>query len=154
MSAAGFLCEENDAQYSVITLLLLSALPATPARCEGNNYDIMRATTASWFPKGLQTRTARALVGAEIGITAWHCEACDDPEIEDRAISQRDGSAPADRRAGNGRVLPNLPAVPGAGPGGGETGQDRAVRCAHQAGVYGQAAGDRGTPMSGTCINE
>ncbi len=52
-----------------------------------------------------------------------------------------------------GRVLPNLPTVPGAGPGGRETFQDRSSRCAHQAGVYGQAAGDRGTYM-GTCINQ
>lgn len=52
-----------------------------------------------------------------------------------------------------GRVLPNLPTVPGAGPGGRETFQDRASRCAHQAGVYGQAAGDRNTYV-GTCINQ
>jgi hypothetical protein len=42
-----------------------------------------------------------------------------------------------------GRALPNLPTVSGARPGGRETAQDRAARCAHQAGVYGQAAGDR-----------
>jgi hypothetical protein len=52
-----------------------------------------------------------------------------------------------------GRVLPNLPTVPGSGPGGAETFQDRATRCAHQAGVYGQAAGDRNTYV-GTCINQ
>src|SRR5690242_1462443 len=52
-----------------------------------------------------------------------------------------------------GRALPNLPSISGSGPGGAETSQDRAVRCAHQAGVYGQAAGDRGTYI-GTCINQ
>ena len=52
-----------------------------------------------------------------------------------------------------GRALPNLPTVSGSGPGGAETYQDRAVRCAHQAGVYGQAVGDRGTYI-GTCINQ
>lgn len=52
-----------------------------------------------------------------------------------------------------GRALPNLPTVTGSGPGGSETYQDRAVRCAHQAGVYGQAAGDRGTYIT-TCINQ
>lgn len=52
-----------------------------------------------------------------------------------------------------GRALPNLPSVSGSGPGGSETYQDRAARCAHQAGVYGQAAGDRGTYV-GTCINQ
>jgi len=52
-----------------------------------------------------------------------------------------------------GRALPNLPTVSGSGLGGTETYQDRAARCAHQAGVYGQAAGDRGTYI-GTCINQ
>lgn len=52
-----------------------------------------------------------------------------------------------------GRLLPNLPALPGAGSGGAETGQDRALRCAHQAGVYGQAAGNRDAYI-GTCINQ
>jgi hypothetical protein len=52
-----------------------------------------------------------------------------------------------------GRVLPNLPTVSGSGPRGAETFQDRAARCAHQAGVYGQAAGDRNTYV-GTCINQ
>lgn len=52
-----------------------------------------------------------------------------------------------------GRALPNLPTVSGARPGGRETAQDRAARCAHQAGVYGQAAGDRNAYI-GTCINQ
>jgi hypothetical protein len=52
-----------------------------------------------------------------------------------------------------GQLLPNLPTVSGSGPGGGETSQDRAARCAHQAGVYGQAAGDRNAYI-GSCINQ
>jgi len=52
-----------------------------------------------------------------------------------------------------GQVLPNLPTVSGSGPRGTETYQDRASRCAHQAGVYGQAAGDRNAYI-GTCINQ
>ncbi|MEP7031620.1 MAG: hypothetical protein ABI830_11855 [Pseudolabrys sp.] len=52
-----------------------------------------------------------------------------------------------------GQLLPNIPSVNGAGPGGTETSQDRAVRCAHQAGVYGQAAGDRNAYV-GACINQ
>ena len=51
-----------------------------------------------------------------------------------------------------GRSLPNLPAI-GSGPGGAETAQDRAVRCAHQAGVYGAAAGNRNAYV-GNCINQ
>jgi hypothetical protein len=52
-----------------------------------------------------------------------------------------------------GQVLPNLPTVQGSGPRGAETYQDRAARCAHQAGVYGSAAGDRNAYV-GTCINQ
>jgi len=52
-----------------------------------------------------------------------------------------------------GSLLPNLPALPGAGVGGAETGQDRALRCAHQAGVYGAAAGNRDAYV-GSCINQ
>jgi len=53
-----------------------------------------------------------------------------------------------------GQVLPNLPAVAPSGPGGTETFQDRAARCAHQAGVYGPSAtGDRNAYIGG-CINQ
>ena len=52
-----------------------------------------------------------------------------------------------------GQVLPNLPTLAPSGPRGTESYQDRAVRCAHQAGVYGQAAGDRNTYI-GNCINQ
>jgi hypothetical protein len=53
-----------------------------------------------------------------------------------------------------GRALPNLPPpVPGSGTGGRETFQDRAARCAHQAGVYGQAAGDSNSYIT-SCVNQ
>lgn len=52
-----------------------------------------------------------------------------------------------------GQVLPNLPIIAPSGPRGRESYQDRAARCAHQAGTYGAAAGDRGTYI-GTCINQ
>ncbi len=52
-----------------------------------------------------------------------------------------------------GRVLPNLPTVAPSGPHGAETYQDRAARCTHQAGVYGQAAGDRSSYIN-SCINQ
>jgi hypothetical protein len=53
-----------------------------------------------------------------------------------------------------GRALPNLPTVSGSGPGGSETYQDRAVRCAHQAGAYGTAATGNRTAYIGSCINQ
>jgi hypothetical protein len=50
-----------------------------------------------------------------------------------------------------GRTFQNLPTVSGSGPSGAETFQDRASRCAHQAGVYGQTGGARGSYM-GSCL--
>jgi hypothetical protein len=52
-----------------------------------------------------------------------------------------------------GQVLPNMPTISGAGPRGAETSQDRAVRCANQAGVYGSAAGNP-SGYIGSCINQ
>jgi hypothetical protein len=52
-----------------------------------------------------------------------------------------------------GRTTPNLPTLSGSGRGGVETFQDRAMRCSHQAGVFGQGAGDRGNYM-GACLNQ
>ena len=52
-----------------------------------------------------------------------------------------------------GRTTPNLPTLSGSGRGGVETFQDRAMRCSHQAGVFGQGAGDRGSYM-GACLNQ
>src|SRR6476660_8934287 len=48
-----------------------------------------------------------------------------------------------------GRTFQNLPTLPGAGRGGAETFQDRALRCSHQAGVYGQVGANRGNYMGG-----
>ena len=53
-----------------------------------------------------------------------------------------------------GRTLPNLPTVSGSGRGGAETSQDRAARCAHQAGVYGTTATGNRNAYVGTCINQ
>ena len=50
-----------------------------------------------------------------------------------------------------GQTFQNLPTLSGSGHGGAETFQDRAARCAHQAGVYGQAT--TGSYM-GACVNQ
>ncbi|MFZ0847145.1 MAG: hypothetical protein WAM62_15270 [Pseudolabrys sp.] len=52
-----------------------------------------------------------------------------------------------------GQLLPNMPTLAPSGPGGTETSQDRAMRCANQAGIYGAAAGDRNAYV-GSCINQ
>ena len=56
--------------------------------------------------------------------------------------------------APSGQTLPNLPTVAPSGPHGTETYQDRAARCAHQAGVYGpNATGNTNAYIQG-CINQ
>ena len=50
-------------------------------------------------------------------------------------------------------LLPNLPTVSPSGPRGTETRQDRAVLCAHQAGIYGSSAGDPNAYI-GSCVNQ
>lgn len=52
-----------------------------------------------------------------------------------------------------GQVLPNLPTLAPSGPRGTESFQDKASRCAHQAGMYGAAAGDRSAYI-GACVNQ
>jgi len=50
-----------------------------------------------------------------------------------------------------GQTFQNLPQLSGSGPGGAETFQDRAVRCAHEAGVSGQATTGS---VIGSCVNQ
>ena len=52
-----------------------------------------------------------------------------------------------------GRPLPNLPSV-GHGPGGAETFQDKAARCAHQAGIYGPRNTGNPNAYIGGCVNQ
>jgi hypothetical protein len=52
-----------------------------------------------------------------------------------------------------GRLVPNDRVLSPSGPHGTETFQDRAVRCAHQAGAYGALTGDRSTYI-GSCVNQ
>ena len=73
------------------------------------------------------------------------------PQIE--AAPRRPVTPPPLYVPETGRALPNLPTI-GAGPGGSETSQDKAVRCAHQAGVYGPSATGNPAGYIGSCINQ
>ena len=50
-----------------------------------------------------------------------------------------------------GQTFQNLPTLSGSGPGGAETFQDRAARCANEAGVSGQATTGS---VIGSCVNQ
>jgi len=65
-----------------------------------------------------------------------------------RTVSPPSGTVPSSVYVPQtGRTFQNLPTVGG----GIETSQDRAMRCSHQAGVYGQAGANRGAYM-GACF--
>ena len=68
------------------------------------------------------------------------------PHIE--AAPKRAATPPPLYVPETGRTLPNLPSV------GAETSQDRAARCAHQAGVYGPNATGNPNNYIGSCINQ
>ena len=50
-----------------------------------------------------------------------------------------------------GQTVPNLPTLSGSRPGGAETFQDRAARCANEAGVSGQSTTGS---VIGACVNQ
>ena len=96
---------------------------------------------------------ARALAAAEIQVAARHQTARQRPRPAPPNAPPAAQVPPPILVPETGRVLPNLPAISPSGPNGTETFQDRAARCAHQAGVYGDAAGNRNAYI-GTCINQ
>ena len=140
-------------RFLVITLLLLSALPATPTHAQGNNYDIMRDDYSIMVPeKGSRREQPEPWLAPKYKSPRGTVKHVTIPKS--KIVPSPSATVPPPIVVPQtGRVLPNLPTVPGAGPGGRETYQDRAARCAHQAGVYGPDAGNRNAYV-GTCINQ
>jgi hypothetical protein len=117
--------------------LMASALPVR-AQSDDDRYTIMRPEP--WLPPKYQSPrgTRQHVVPIRPGRAARPPVATTPPSLY---VPQ------------TGQVLPNLPTVSPSGPRGTETYQDRAARCAHQAGVYGAMAGDRNAYI-GSCINQ
>jgi hypothetical protein len=133
--------------YRLIALLALTAMAsAAPARAQTDDerYTIMKPEKPEPNPEPWLAPKYKSPRG-----TVKHVVT---PQPAP-APQRRNGVPPSIYVPETGRVLPNLPTVSGAGPGGAETSQDRAARCAHQAGVYGPAAGDRNAYIGG-CINQ
>jgi len=139
---------------SLILVLFLSALPTAFARAQaGGDYNIMRDKYSIMVPeKGARREQPEPWLAPKYKSPRGTVKHVTTPKPTTVPFPTATVPPPIVVPQ-TGRVLPNLPTVPGAGPGGRETFQDRAARCAHQAGVYGQAAGDRGTYM-GTCVNQ
>ena len=131
---------EMARRFPLIVLIALTALvSAAPARAQSddNRYNIM--TPEPWLPpkyKSPRGSTEHVVIPRPA------------PALPPPATVPPPLYVPQ-----TGQTLPNLPTVSGSGPGGRETSQDRAARCAHQAGVYGMAAGDRNAYIGG-CINQ
>lgn len=127
--------------FCLTLLLLLTSLPAT-AQSDGERYDIIRpepGPSEPWLaPK---YKSPRGTVQRPV------------TPPPARAPKTRTVTQPPLYVPQTGQTLPNLPTVSPSGPRGTETYQDRAVRCAHQAGTYGAQAGDRNAYI-GTCINQ
>jgi len=141
---------------SMIMLIVLSAALATPAPAQtGNilsdNYSIMVPEKGSKQKQKVSKREQPE---------PWLAPKYKSPRgtvkqariPKSRIVNPPSGSIPSSVYVPQtGRTFQNLPSVPGAGPGGAETFQDRAVRCTHQAGVYGQSGAGRGAYM-GSCL--
>ena len=126
-------------------VLLLTAIMSAPLSYaqsdDDDRYTIMRPETPEpWLPpKYKSPRGTRQHVVRPERI----------PEPEPRATTV----PPPLYVPQTGEVLPNMPTISGAGPRGAETSQDRAARCANQAGVYGAAAGNPSGYVN-SCINQ
>jgi hypothetical protein len=135
-------------RFSFIALLTLTALMSVQAAYaqSGNTYSIMRPEPGRpavlpepWLPPKYQSPRG----------TPEHIVT--PPRIE---VPQFQATIPPQLYVPQtGQMLSNLPSISGAGAGGAETSQDRAMRCVNQAGVYGSAAGNRNTYI-GSCINQ
>ena len=125
--------------WPFVVVVLAALVPALPARAQSDDdrYTIMRSEP--WLPpKYRSPRGSREHVVIPPPAPAPQPRATVPPPLY---VPQ------------TGRTLPNLPNPAPSGPQGRETYQDRAARCAHQAGVYGAAAGERSSYIN-SCINQ
>jgi hypothetical protein len=137
----------------IIAAFFAPALPAAMHAQTRGDYDIMRDDYSIMVPeKGARPKSPEPWLAPKYQSPRGTVKHVTIPKS--RVLSPPNAEIPPPIVVPQtGRALPNLPTVSGSGPGGRETFQDRAARCAHQAGVYGQAAGDRNTYV-GTCINQ
>jgi hypothetical protein len=138
----------------IITVLLASALPAVFAHAQTRGgYDIMSDNYSIMVPeKGARPKAPEPWLAPKYRSPRGTVKHVTIPKSTIVPPPQA-ATPPPIIVPQTGQALPNLPTLSGSGPGGRETSQDRAARCAHQAGVYGQAAGNRNTYV-GTCINQ
>ena len=135
--------------FLVLALFFMSALPGAPARAQAGNimsddYSIMVPEKGSKreLPEPWLAPKYKSPRGTVKHVTLPKSKIVTPPSA---------AVPPSVFVPQTGRTFQNLPTVSGSAPGGGETFQDRAARCAHQAGVYGQATGGN---YMGACVNQ
>ena len=137
----------------ILSMLVLAGVPAGPSFAQsGNGYSIMQDDYSIMVPeKGSRPSKPEP----------WLAPKNKSPRGTVKVVIPRSTNVPQLQAVTppplyvpeTGRTLPNLPTISGSGRGGAETYQDRAARCAHQAGVYGADAGNRNAYV-GSCINQ
>jgi hypothetical protein len=147
---------------SMIMVIVLSAALATPAPAQtGNslsdNYSIMVPEKGSkQRQKVSKQKVSKQQVSKREQPEPWLAPKYKSPRgtvQQVRVPKSKIVNPPSATNPGyvyvpqTGRTFQNLP-TPGRGT---ETFQDRAIRCSHQAGVYGQTGGARGSYM-GSCL--
>jgi hypothetical protein len=137
--------------FLVLALFFMSALPGAPARAQAGN--IMSDDYSIMVPeKGSKRELPEPWLAPKYKSPRGTVKHVRLPKST-IVTPPNPGVPPSVFVPQTGRTFQNLPTVSGSGPGGAETFQDRSARCAHQAGVYGQAAGNAGNYM-GSCINQ
>jgi hypothetical protein len=136
--------------FLVLALFCMSALPAAPARAQAG--DIMSDNYSIMVPeKGSKRELPEPWLAPKYKSPSGTVKHVRLPKS--KIVAPPNAAVPPSVFVPQtGRTFQNLPTVSGSG-GGAETFQDRSARCAHQAGVYGQAAGNAGNYM-GSCINQ
>jgi len=135
-------------QTSSILLLFLSAMLAAPVYAQTSN--ILNDNYSIMVPeKGSRVQTPEPWLAPKYKSPRGTVKHVVIPKSQ--IVSPPNVAVPSSVYVPQtGRTFQNLPTLSGSGPGGTETFQDRAARCAHQAGVYGQAT--TGSYM-GACVN-
>jgi hypothetical protein len=140
---------------SMIMLIFLSTAVATPSLAQSGN--ILSDDYGIMVPeKGTKQKVSKQKISKREQPEPWLAPKYKSPSgtvQHVRIPKSKIVSSPNATNSGSvyvpqtGRTFQNLPTA-GRGP---ETSQDRAIRCSHQAGVYGQTGGTRGSYM-GSCF--
>ncbi len=142
--------------WPVVVLLVLALLPpVVPAQAQSagdDNYSII-APEPGAAPKQTPAPKGKKRIGSSSPVypTPLPPPLHYNPAPVPTVVAPTQAVPPGVYVPQTGQVVPNFPTVTGAGPGGSETFQDRALRCAGQASAYGPGmTGDRNTYI-GSC---